>query len=120
MSDRNQQLQAILHHISHIETELRLLRQVVRDLISDDEEGDQGLILVDAELVVPEEAFDPSQQAPPEPRVVVPAGPRTLTRSELRQEARWRAQNWAIRERQARSEREALEQLGRAARQNRN
>ena len=120
MSERNQQLQEILHHISRIETELRLLREVVRDLISDEEEHDQSLILVDAELVVPEETFDPHRQAPQEPRVVAPEISRTLTRSEIRQEARWRAQNWAIRERQARSEREALEQLEQAARQNRN
>jgi hypothetical protein len=120
MSERNQQLQEILHHISRIETELRLLREVVRDLVSDEEEGDQSLILVDAELVIPEEALDPHRQAPQEPRVIAPETSRTLTRSELRQEARWRAQNWAIRERQARTEREALEQLGRAARQNRN
>ena len=59
MSERNQQLQAILHHISRIETELRLLREVVRDLISDDEERDPSLILVDAELVFPKEALDP-------------------------------------------------------------
>ena len=59
MTERNQQLQEILHHISRIETELRLLREVVRDLISDEEEDDQSLILVDAELVVPEETFDP-------------------------------------------------------------
>jgi hypothetical protein len=116
MSERDQQLQAILHHIDRIESELRLLRQVIRNLISDDEEGDQDLILVEAEPIVLEETVDPYQV----PRTVAPEASRTLTRSELRQEARWRAQNWAIRERQARTEREALEQLGRAARQGRN
>jgi hypothetical protein len=36
------------------------LRQVVGDLLtSDDEEGDQDLILIDAKLIVPEEAVDP-------------------------------------------------------------
>ena len=59
MSKRHQQLQAILHHISHIETELRLLRQVIRNLISDDDEGNQDLILVNAELIVLEETVDP-------------------------------------------------------------
>ena len=121
MSDRNQQLQAILHHIDRIETELRLLRQVVGNLISDhEEEGDPNLILVDAELVSPEDVVDPSRANLPEPRIAVPEGPRTLSRSELRQEARWRAQSWAIREREARAEREALEQLGRATQQDRN
>ena len=105
MNERDQQLQAILHHISRIKTELRPLRQVIRDLISDNEEGDQDLILVDAELIVPEEPVDPSRQTPQEPRAAAPEASRTrLTRSELRQEARWRAQNWAIRERQARTE----------------
>ena len=120
MSDRNQQLQAILHHIDRIETELRLLRQVVGNLISDHKEGDPDIILVDAELVNPDDVVDPSRANLQEPRIAVPEGPRTLSRSELRQEARWRAQNWAIREREARAEREALEQLGRATQQDRN
>jgi hypothetical protein len=34
------------------------LRQVIGSLLSDDEEGDQDLIFVDAELIVPEEAVD--------------------------------------------------------------
>ena len=98
MSKRDQRLQAILHHIDRIESELRLLRQVIRNLISDDEEGDQDLILVKAEPIVLEETVDPYQV----PRTIEAS--RTLTRSELCQEARWRAQNWAIRERQARTE----------------
>jgi hypothetical protein len=120
MSDRNQQLQAILHHIDRIETELRLLRQVIGDLIDNHEERDPDLILVDAELVIPEDVIDRSQTSLQEPRIVVPEGPRTLSCSELRQEARWRAQNWAIREREARAEREALEQLRRETQQDRN
>jgi hypothetical protein len=112
MSDRNQQLQAILHHMNHIETELRLLRQVIGDLIDNHEQRDPDLILVDAKLVIPEDVADQSQASLQKPRIIVPESPRTLSRSELRQEARWRAQNWAIREREAQAQREALEQLG--------
>ena len=75
MSERDQQLPAILHHIDRIESELRLLRQVIRNLISDDEEGDQDLILVEAEPIVLGETVDPYQV----PRTVTPEASRTLT-----------------------------------------
>jgi hypothetical protein len=98
IDNRNQQIQLILHHISRIETELAILRQLIGHLASNNEEGDQDLILVDAELVIPEETVAPSEQVPQEPRAIVLGGPRTLTRSQILQDARWRAQNWAIRE----------------------
>ena len=102
MVERAQQIRQILDHINRIETELTLLRQLVGQLANNNEEGDQDLILVDAELVIPQETVAQS-----------------LTRREIRQEARWRAQNWALRERQERSEREALEHLAQAAREER-
>ena len=109
----------IIHHIDRIETELRSLRRAIEVLI-DHQEEDQDLILVDAELVVPDTIVDPPQEILLEPRVVAPKGPRATTWRQLLQEARWRAQNWVIQEREARAEREELERLGRAARQNRN
>ena len=81
MVERAQQIRQILDHISRIETELTLLRQLVDQLANSNEERDQDLILVDAELVVPQETVAQS-----------------LTRCEIRQEARWRAQNWTLRE----------------------
>ena len=121
MDNRNQQIQQIIQHIDRIETELALLRQLVNNLISDNDEVDQDLILIDAELVVPEIAVVPPVHEPQQdPRAVIPGAQRALTRRQIRQDARWRAQNWAIRDRRERTEREALEQLGRAARQNRN
>ena len=119
MDERNQQLQSIIHHIDHIETELRSLRRAIEVLI-DHQEEDQDLILVDAELVVSDTIVDPPQEILLEPRVVAREDPRATTRRQLLQEARWRAQNWVIQEREARAEREELERLGRAARQNRN
>ena len=83
MVERAQQIRQILDHINWIETELTLLRQLVGQLANNNEERDQDLILVDAELVIPQETVAQS-----------------LTRREIRQEARWRAQNWALRERQ--------------------
>ena len=121
MDNRNQELQTILHHIDRIETELRLLRQAVQVVISHHEGEVQDLILVDAKLVNPDEVVDQPQEIVQEPRTVAPEGPRVLTRRQLLvQEARWRAQNWAIRERETRTEQDELERLGRAARQNRN
>ena len=55
MVERAQQIRLILDHINRIETELTLLRQLVGQLANNNEEGDQDLILVDAELVVPQE-----------------------------------------------------------------
>jgi hypothetical protein len=98
MDDRNQELQTILHHIDRIETELRLLRQAVQVVFSQHEGEDQDLILVDAELVNPNEVVDQPQEIAQEPRTVAPRGPRTHTRRQLLQDGRWRAQNWAIRE----------------------
>jgi nitrogen fixation protein FixH len=120
MDNRNQELQTILHHIGRIETELRLLRQAVQVVLSHHEGEDQDLILVDAELVNPDEVVDQPQDTVQEPRTVAPRGPRTHTRRQLLQDGRWRAQNWAIREQESRAERDELERLGRAARQNRN
>jgi nitrogen fixation protein FixH len=119
MDERNQELQTILHHIGRIETELRLLRQAVQVILSHHEGEDQDIILVDAELVNPDEVVDQPQETVQERRTVAPEGPRVLTRQQLLQEGRWRAQNWAIQERAARVEREELERLGRTARQNR-
>ena len=101
MDDRNQQLQSIIHHIDRIETELRSLRQAIEVLIINHQEEDQDLILVDAELVVPDAIVDPPQEILLEPRSVTPEGPRALTRRQLLQEARWRAQNWVNQEREA-------------------
>jgi hypothetical protein len=119
MDDRNQELQTILHHIDRIETELRLLRPAVQVVISHHEGENHALILVDAELVNPDEIVDQPQETVQERRTIAPEGPRVLTRQQLLQEGRWRAQNWAIRERAARVVREELERLGRTARQNR-
>ena len=119
MNDRNQELQTILHHIDRIETELRLLRQTVQVVISHHKGEVQDLILVDAELVNPDEVVDQPQEIVQERRTVAPEGTRVLTRQQLLQEGRWRAQNWAIQEQAARVEREELERLGRTARQNR-
>jgi hypothetical protein len=67
MDGRNQQIQAILHHIECIEGELGLLRQLVMQLAENNAETDQDLIIVDAELVVHKAVVQPAP-AVPEPR----------------------------------------------------
>jgi hypothetical protein len=59
MDDRNQLIQPILHHIAHIKTELTLVRTLIAHLVRNNDGLDQDLILVDAELIVPEEAMAP-------------------------------------------------------------
>ena len=119
MDGREQQIRRILDHISRIETELTLLQELIGQFANNSEEEDQDLILVDTELVVPQNTVTPSTQVPQESSTITSREARTLTRREILQEARWRAQNWAIRERQDRSEREALEQLRRATQEDR-
>jgi hypothetical protein len=109
MDNRNQQVREILLHIDRIETELALLRQAVTRLAGEYEDIDQDLILVDAELVIPQEQTVQSLQAPTEN----PTDLNARTRREIIRDGRWRAQNWAIRERQSRSERQLSEQLNR-------
>jgi hypothetical protein len=68
MDGRNQQIQAILHHIECIEGELGLLRQLVMQLAENNNaEMDQDLIIVDAELVVHKAVIQPAPVVP-EPR----------------------------------------------------
>jgi hypothetical protein len=98
MDPRNQQIQHILHQISRIETELALLKQLVAHLARDNTEEDQDLILVNAELIG-EETDSGTAHEPQEPR--------PLTRRQLLQDGRWRAQNWALSELGPLSEREA-------------
>jgi hypothetical protein len=110
MDNRNLQFQQLILHLNRIETEIALIRQLVDTLvISGHEDTDQDLILVDVELVLSTEEVAPSVQPPQEPAAVVPVGPRTLTRRQILQDGRWRAQNWAIRDRQTRSERQESE-----------
>jgi hypothetical protein len=111
MDDRNQLIQQILHHITHIETELTLVRTLLAHLVRNHDGLDQDLILVDAELIVPEEAVAPPplelEQDPQDPRGIVLDEPRAPTRREILQDSRWRAQNWAIREQEERDRRVA-------------
>ena len=113
MEERNQQIQHILRHLERIETDLEVVRDLVLQLGENNNETDQDLVIVDAEPVIHAANVQPAAIAP-EPRPIqAPQVSRAPTRQELRQEARWRAQNWAIREREARAAREELERLAR-------
>ena len=111
MDNRNQLIQQILHHIDNIETELTLVRTLIAHLVRHNDGLDQDLILVDAELVVPEEDVAPPplelQQDPQDPRGIIQGADRGPTRQAILQDGRWRAQNWAIREREERARRVA-------------
>jgi hypothetical protein len=90
MDDKNQQIQAILHHIKRIEGELGLLRQLITQLAENNDETDQDLIIVDTELVIHKAVVQPAPVVPkPRPRPT----PRPPTRREIHQDARWRAPN---------------------------
>lgn len=67
MNDRKQWIQAILCHNDCIEDELGLLRQLVMQLAENNDEMDQDLILVDAELAIHEAVAQPAPVVP-EPR----------------------------------------------------
>ena len=103
MDNRNQLIQQILHHIDNIETELTLVRTLIAHLVRNNDGLDQDLILVDAELIVPEEAMAPPPlELEQDQRGIVQEEHRAPTRWEILQDGRWRAQNWAIREQEER------------------
>jgi hypothetical protein len=57
----------------------------------------KGFILVDTELVIPEEAVAPPPlELEQDHRGIVQEEHRAPTRWEILQDGRWRAQNWAI------------------------
>jgi hypothetical protein len=114
MEEQNRQIQHILRRLERIETDLEVIRDLVLQLGEHSNETDQDLVIVDAEPVIHAANVQPAAIAP-EPRAIqAPQVPRAPTRQQIRQEGRWRAQNWAIREREARAAREELQRLARS------
>jgi hypothetical protein len=114
MEEQNRQIQHILRRLERIETDLEVIRDLVLQLGENSNETDQDLVIVDAEPVIHAANVQPAAIAP-EPRAIqAPQVSQAPTRQQIRQEGRWRAQNWAIREREARAAREELQRLARS------
>jgi hypothetical protein len=104
MDNREHQVQAILRRIDRIQEELIQVRQLIMQLADTTEGTSQEPIVVEAELV---SALEPAAvvASPPVPLAAHSSG---LSKRQIRQDGRWRAQNWAIRERELQQQ-EAVE-----------
>jgi hypothetical protein len=94
MDNREHQVQAILQCIDRIQEELIQVRQLVTQLVNTTEGTSQEPIIIEAELVSALESVA-VVASPPVPLAAHSSG---LSKRQIRQDGRWQAQNWAIRE----------------------